>query len=259
MISLVNTENQDSFFSLCDTDIVFAPELSTQFSIYQHHAKDALFWLVTTPLGKPTAAVSRLSGCITIAATDQMDTEELASFLRMLGDYRQVQTNYALCRSLSRTLGGKVCGASSMRYLPNAAAPPALPCIQSPQLEELYSFLCAAFPMFSPGGWSEWYVYHSHLFRHNLGFAAGIYQNGTLISTGGVYATNRHYSLMANIATSPAFRGCGYGAQLVAYLCAEICRQGKTPVLHCAQESLVRFYASLGFIPTQHWGTLQQY
>ena len=234
--------------------------MSTHFAIYERRPREMLFWVAAERHGNPTAAISRAADCVTIVSTDRTDTDELLHFLQMTGTYTQVQADYSLCSALAVSLGGKLSGGPSMRYLPSASAADISPShISSPPPDALYAFLCAVFPPSSLGEWPSWYTYHSHLFRHELGFAAGIFKNGKLIATGGVYATNPRCNLIANIATAPAFRRRGYGSQLVEYLCAVSCRQGKIPVLHCADQSLVRFYAPLGFAPARHWGVLQQY
>lgn len=59
--------------------------------------------------------------------------------------------------------------------------------------------------------------------------------------------------LITDVYTMPLARGRGYAAQVVAFLCKQALKAGKTPILDCDSSQLERYYSRLGFETCGFW------
>ncbi len=86
----------------------------------------------------------------------------------------------------------------------------------------------------------------------NAGLCAyrGIYENGALVSCGGIVASNEKYALIGNIFTREDRRGKGLACAVVKTLVNEAKQKDLTPILYC-EKGTAGFYRKLGFSETE--------
>lgn len=251
-------EAYGAFLAVCGEDPVFGAELETLLAVFGPGSCMADFWLAREGDGSPRGAACLENGRLMVAGRDLSGAlaEELRLFAETLGGWQVFRAEESLCRSLFP--GGKITAAPVM-CCPGEAGDWADPRIrENPPLEELYRVICEGFDWSANGGRDRWYAYTSHLFRHGLGFACCLYEGGQAVCTGGVYAWSRRQGVLGCIATLPPYRGRGYAAKVTRYLCGRVREAGRTPTLLCAEESLGRYYETLGFRHCARWGELRR-
>lgn len=74
----------------------------------------------------------------------------------------------------------------------------------------------------------------------------GVYEDGALVSCGGIAASNEKYALIGNIFTREDRRGRGLASGIVNALAKEARRKGLVPILYC-EKQMSGFYRRLGF------------
>lgn len=86
----------------------------------------------------------------------------------------------------------------------------------------------------------------------NAGLCAyrGIYENGALVSCGGIVASNEKYALIGNIFTREDRRGKGLARDVVKTLVNEAKQKDLIPILYCEKET-TGFYRKIGFSETE--------
>lgn len=253
MISLVTRQNSPAFFAVCDRDVAMGPEIATLLAVYGVQGRMADFWVATNS-NRPTAAISRENGQIKLVMTPHADAAELRDFLASIGGFDQIWAQAGACARLFP--GVPFESGPVMRY--EGEFPPYrhTGIVERLPLDHLYELLCLCFDEFNENGRQRWCAFASHLFRHRLGTVDGIYAGGHLACTGGVYAQNSRYGVIACVATHPADRGRGYAARVVHHLSGRILRGGKIPALLCANDGLADYYGRLGFGPLGRWGKI---
>lgn len=251
MIRLLGAGGEAEFLALCDSDYVLGAEIRTRRAVFGADAERADFWLATAADGAPCAAICRENGRMAISANSKADVAELGGFLRMVGGYGELCAEAGLCEQLLPSLPLE--SAPAMQYPGGLSCRDHTQITEAIPLDDLYGLLDCCFDDFGSER-ERWYTYASHLFRHGLGFAAGIYRRGSLAATGGVYAFGARHGVIASVATAPELRGEGLAEAIVHYLCDRLLKLGKTPVLLCAEEGLRRYYEGLGFHVFGRWG-----
>ncbi len=74
----------------------------------------------------------------------------------------------------------------------------------------------------------------------------GIYENGGLVSCGGIVASNAKYALIGNIFTKKESRGKGLASDIVKTLVGNATERNLIPILYC-EKNMSGFYHSIGF------------
>lgn len=78
----------------------------------------------------------------------------------------------------------------------------------------------------------------------------GVYEDGALVSCGGIVASNEKYALIGNIFTREDRRGKGLARTVVTTLVNEAKQKDLIPILYCEKET-TGFYRKLGFFETE--------
>lgn len=256
MISLVSAENRNGFLNACLFDDICGARMHTLLDCYGLNTAISLLWLQTDGESNPTAAISLFAGCLTVSASNRADMDELAGFARTIGGFRYIEAAEHVCKAIAS--GGRYTGLYTMRYDSGKFNESFSGIIENPSLREIYYVLCDTDPAFAGSAdFTGWYAHTSHLFRHNLGFACALIENGITVSTGGVYTSGEHIAVIGCVATLPDFRCKGYATTITKYLINRILDAGKTPTLLCATDELAGYYGRLGFTDSGKYG-LQQ-
>lgn len=256
MITLLDGAGTGPFLEICDADPLLGVGIRTHLAVYGTDDRYTDFWLAADADGRPCAAIERRGGEILLAATGAPDPAELGEFLRAVGGFDEIRGPAALCEDLLPTLGGSFHTAPAMRYSGGLLRTGVDGVADRIPLDHLYPLISAAFENDEERK-QRWYAHASHLFRHGLGYVAGIYEEGRLVSTGGVYATGPRYAVIASLTTDPAYRNRGYAGRIVRRLCARALEDGLIPTLLCADDGLARYYEGLGFEVYGRWGRLK--
>lgn len=237
---------------IAQQDEIIGLDILARLGVYGCGTTAADFWLLHQE--NADAVLCRENGVTRIAcpAPERLDTEEIAAFLAATGGFCAVMAEAGLCARLYP--GETMQSAPAMRYVGGFSGKEMHLVHEGISLDALYRLLFPDAPAGMTDAKAHWYAYTSHLFRHGLGFAVSIDDQGVPVSTGGVYAWSETAGLIGCIATDPAHQHRGYGGQLVRYLCDRVLAEGKIPLLLCAEEPLAAYYAQLGFVPFGRWG-----
>jgi GNAT superfamily N-acetyltransferase len=250
-----NKEKLELFRAAARLEPVSGARVQTLEKMFGPGARELGLWVQSDNLGRPTAAISRYGGTMTVTGSVIADLEELVEFARTVGGFSHLSAPPALADMLSDL--GRIRRFTGM----TREAPPFADDFSevqgAPVLPGVYELLCAIDPAFGAATSKDaWYVHTSHLLRHELGYCAGVYDNRKLVSTGGVYASGETHSVISGLATLDAYRGRGYAGLICRYLSNKIIESGRIPALYTVSESLILFYESMGFVPGKRWAEL---
>jgi GNAT superfamily N-acetyltransferase len=255
MIAMLTGENVDAFLAACLVDPLLGAQLRTDMLIYGDRSTSAEFWVAFDPQGRPTAAISRVDGRISLAGGINTDLEEVTAFIRAIGSYDRVTAAKGIAAALR--LPGQFYSAPIMAYQGGSFREDYSMVTESLALDELWKINCGCFSGFRNGNKrDEWFVYTSRLVRYGFGFIAGIREYGVLAASAGAYALGGGYGVIASVATYPRFRGQGYGLKLVRYVSDRLLDMNLTPALFCAEPSLAAYYGRAGFRVVGEWGRI---
>ena len=189
-------------------------------------------------------AVLKLSGRRAALCGVPENQEELAAFLAL----QQVEELV----SVDVCLPGWRLVAKDM-VMRRAALPVAMPELprgfdEAPDVKDVLAVLESETGPMRPDGAREGFLV-DFMVRRNHGGAVvvGVWENETLASTAGAYAITQTEAYVACVETRKAFRGKGYAAALMGYLCAQF---GARPMTLLCEDALVDFYRPFGFLPT---------
>lgn len=86
----------------------------------------------------------------------------------------------------------------------------------------------------------------------------GLYINGELVSTASIMSASERCADIGTVVTRKDCRGRGYAARLIDFLCRQLEKSGRLPVLGCANERLQGYYQRLGFTAYDRWAAAEQ-
>ncbi len=116
----------------------------------------------------------------------------------------------------------------------------------SPEVSDVYDIVVNSDPNFR----SDRLMWMSDLsYRSGRGYAQ-VYTFFDNASTAGLYFTDDAHAVIGGVCTLPKHRGKGYAKRATLFCVKEAIKQGLTPLLIAADDSLERFYSSLGFETT---------
>ena len=256
------TRRVAQFLSACAQEPLSGAAVQTRFRVYGGDTRVGLFWVQLQEQEQkeiPTAAVALAGGQLTVCDSAHSDSAELSAFLQLLGGYALFSASPRLAALVappgeSRTLTAMVYSSNAPRpAVPVNAFASAMIC-DNPAPGAIFALFCAVDDFFARHTQRDaWYVYMSHLLRHQLGFCAGIVQDGVLASTGGVYAQGDTHAILSGLATRTDCRRQGYGASIMRHLIRRSLDAGKTPALYTADSGLCDYYRRLGFVESHSW------
>lgn len=179
------------------------------------------------------------------------DAEEMLLFLSMDPTVSAVRTDAATARLAAGYGFAQVSTGTLLRK--NVAAAVSEETVElSPR--RVWPLLSAVFGDVLPP-FDVWYADVFHRFRHGSCHLCGVEREGTPVSVAMTVAETEGAALIGGVATAEAFRGCGFAASGVEALCRTLKKQGKQEILLAPKnESLIKWYATLGFVPCGTWG-----
>ena len=246
MIRFVSPELEARLLDCCNTDDAFSAKLYSQYQTYGAQSGIIHFWMLfcgETPVG----AVSGCGDCFTLAARSVPDADELAAFLRASG-----------CRTIEaeRTLLGGIGTVVRSGLILRADQPPeqAEGVKRAEKLPAVWELLCEADPEFAKEVcFDAWLTEFSHKIRHGLAECYTLEVEEKIISTSSILFRNDQTTVIAAVATHPAFRGRGLGQRVVHGAVASAFLQELSPQVLIKTPELLAFYAACGFRPAGEW------
>ena len=119
---------------------------------------------------------------------------------------------------------------------------------------EVYAYRAAQSPGFAARISREEYVHAMDFAVLGNNRVLELRRDGKPVSEGNIILFEElPCGLITDIYTMPLARGRGYAAQIVADLCKQALKAGKTPVLDCDSLQLERYYSRLGFETCGFW------
>jgi len=85
-----------------------------------------------------------------------------------------------------------------------------------------------------------------------------LYEKNTPAACATLNVQNRHHGILGSVSTLPAYRGKSYGKAVSAFVTRRIREKGLTAGLQCHEESLVDFYAPLGYRVAGEWASAER-
>jgi len=200
-----------------------------------------------------TAVFCLYDGIVTLYADACADYEEIAAFIRMLGDikiYCNGENFDALGLSVLRD--GYI-----MRHFDQGLLKSADLCGSvdfSCPYKEVYDILSvnSGSAVYSPE-YDVWYADINHKIRHDISKMAVMYKDNCAVSCGLILANERDFALLGGIATPSEYRGNGYGGLIVSALVRDALKNKKVPYLFRDTGKNMEFYNHLGFEDVGKW------
>lgn len=223
-------------------------------SLYNSYKPDLAFvdyWMIADDnSGKCTGAVVRSGTNFILFVTDECDTAEISSFMRVAG------ASSVICNGKYRLdiFGSKnVSGAVLVRNKPFDQNDVELNIIE-PEIKDAYNLIVkCADRNFKPPVFEDFYVDVNHKLRHKTMRMYGISENGRLAAIAMTVAESDNGAVLGAVSCDPEYRKHGYGSSIVKYISNRLIAENKTVFLHRAKNANLSFYNNLGFIETGKW------
>lgn len=228
-------------------DPLMSALLHTEWTVAQRYpALDSRFWICLDTNDRPAAVLNgRPGGFFLLCSPSRLSDEmagELNIFLNLNG------CRHLLCAPFP--LPGCTQGAPILRA-DSGAADPRVRRVED-GFRPVYALLGEEMEQYD-----EWLS--GVRVRSADGFCAvyALYQDEIPVAAAMFTGTNRQYAVIGGVAVHPQYRRQGLGSVIVRHLTDLAARTGRSGVVACADESLVRFYEPLGFLPCGRWASRQ--
>lgn len=255
MIHFLTEEHVEDFLAAAQMEPISGARVQTLYSMYGLNYKSASFWVQKNRLDQPTAALCLFGGQLTVSGGIQADLDEVEEFVRFMEGISAVSGPPMLCGMLQNLGRPQYFQSMVHNGIPFADDFPDVN--GAPAFSDIYDLLCYVDKEFDDStNRGAWHVHVSHLIRHKLGYCAGVYQKGELVSTGGVYNSGTTHGVIGGLATISEYKGQGYAGQICRYLSNCIIKAKKTPALYAATESLIVYYEAMGFSTSGQWAEI---
>ncbi len=227
----------DNIYQICLKD-TFGTRIAALFSAYGTEYDFADFWYQTVN-DRITAAVSKVSGDVTICADMNADFEELSEFMNAIG-YSSITADLSVANNMNLQFATEgfivefkgdivLCDDIIEDYC---------------DLNEIYDLIKSQGVGFL-GDKKEWIADASYKLNHNIARLALIKKDGKLASSAMVLFETDNAAFLGAVATYPDFRGQGLSRKIIHYLLNKV--KGKKTHLFCRKDTIVEFYKKIGF------------
>lgn len=213
----------------------------------------AEFWVQRTQR-EVTAWLCRSEDCLSVAATDAADWEELAEFAAFSGaSVVFAPSRLALCGALEAG-GGSVLAWPGGNVVGTAHPDTAISVMTNPPGERLYALLaqCQSSSLQMPGrdGFLSDYARRTRLGTGRAKLMRFGDEDAAAIMT---TAEAPGLAVVGGVAVVPKARGRGLATTALGMLVEELCRDGRNVLLAAGTDELVRFYESRGLVRCGQW------
>jgi len=259
MIRFVTPELEPVFVQKIDEFGIFATKIYSQYQTYGAQSGIVDFWIAAED-EEITGVISKLGGCLTVAAAPKINVDELSAFFEAVGG-NFVDAENPLIERLRAGIGTEAESSWIMSFqqdfqrLVENSNPKIIP---ADRLRTVYGLLCVGNPRFSRDvPYDAWLAETSHKQRHGLTDIFLLVEDGAAVSTCSIQFKGKTKAMIASVATDPAYAKHGYGREIMRYVAGRSLQQGLTPYLLTADDALAAFYEKCGFVAIGRWGRLQ--
>jgi len=263
VIRYLNAETEAFLCNKENTFGIYEIKIYSQYQTYGAGKRELDLWSIEQD-GQIRGFLSRLNGVLTIAARD-VDAAECAVFAHTVGA-RCINGERELLEQLNAVIHGTLCASWILRRrgdIPAEAAAALCADGVSVRVEraQRLSEVCRLHVLATPGfaetvDQDAWIAEASHKQRHGLADYYILKVNKNAISTASILFRGKGQAVLAAIATHPDFRRKGYGSWLVDYTLRQACADGLAVWLFTREDSLMDFYAPLGFEIAGQWAQI---
>ncbi len=224
----------------------FAARITALFDTYGAGCGFALFWVQSVD-GVPSAAMSRVDGCMTLCCRENADIDEIAEFIGFCG------CSDLLCeREIMEALGIEPQSSSFIMRFEGLCEPAEAPTGGGiPDMRRVHALLldCG----FEVGDYNSFAA--DVCARLNKGTARLVTaeDGGELCACAFALFIGHGSTLLGAVATDPRARGRGCASRLVKALAAE--QNGRAAFVFCRSDGLEKFYKKCGFCRIGKWAT----
>ncbi|MBQ6709064.1 MAG: GNAT family N-acetyltransferase [Clostridia bacterium] len=230
-------ENPDIFKNLCSSD-TFGTRIYALFSAYSTKYNFADFWYQIVD-DNITCAISKISGDITICASEDAYFEELAEFLDVVG-YSSVTCEESIAKKLNLEYDSEGWIVEFTGDIVNYDDDFENSC----DLAEIYDLIKSQGVGFLSDK-QNWIADASFRINHGISRLALIKKDSGPASSAMVLFETDDAVFLGAVATYPEYRGQGLSRKIIHHLLSE--SNGKKAHLFCRKDTIVEFYKSIGF------------
>ena len=213
----------------------------------------AEFWVQRTQR-EVTAWLCRSEDCLSVAATDAADWEELAEFAAFSGASMVFAPPQLALLGASKASGGSVLAWPGGKGVGAACSNPAVSVLTNPPGERLYALLaqCQSSSLQIPGrdGFLSDYARRTRLGTGRAKLLCFGGEDAAAIMT---TAEAPGLAVVGGVAVVPKARGRGMATAALGMLIEELCRESRSVLLAASTDELVRFYESRGLVRCGEW------
>lgn len=235
MIKLAN--NIEDIYNICLKD-AFGTRISALFTAYGTDYNFADFWYQIID-GEITSAVSKVSGDVTVCASDDADFLELYEFMNAIG-YSSITADISVADKmhLPYSVEGYIVEfTGQVKQIDDKIE-------DYCELSEIYDLIKSQGVGFL-GDKNSWIADASYRLNHNIARLALIRKDGQLASSAMVLFETEDAAFLGAVATYPDYRGQGLSSKIIHYLLSKV--KGKRTHLFCRKDTIVEFYKKIGF------------
>lgn len=250
MIVLADENNKKDIMQLCGSAAVSACRISCIMKSYGSYPDLADLWVQYSDDNKPSAAVVKYSGNITVYCTDKADIRELREFSEVIG-YGAVESETELFENSEQAVIMRKTGEISHR-LPESDR--VLMHTADPDYKKIYSLMksCSG-DGFEVPPYENFITEFSHRLRHNTAKFCCAEKDREIISFAMTAALSSTAALIGSVCTLPPYRKRGIGRACLSHLISGL---GSREIFIIRQWGKNQeFYTGLGFEDCGKWHT----
>lgn len=246
MIRLVN--NDDILWQEYIASAIYNPYSTRIKSLYCAYFKYPMlcdFWYQINDENIITSTISKYSGQIVAYITDNSDLSELSNFIKAVsGATLLCDSEYTLSIKCDKTTGSVMKCDALKDY--NCTKP----VTNNVNLKEYYNLLEKS--MDDVPDFDSFYTDLNHKIRHNVNKVWGIIDR-KLISACTAIAIDNTTAVLGGVAALQAYRGMGYGSNLVYCAVKDMLSDNKCVYIYREKHKNKEFYSKLGFTDIGQW------
>lgn len=222
----------------------FAARITALFDTYGAGYGFASFWVQSVD-GVPSAAISRVDGCMTLCCLDNADIGEIAEFIGVCG------CSDLLCdASVMSALGIEPDDSSVTVRFEGLNEPIGAIAEECSDMRAVHALLLEC--GFKIGSFNSFAADACARLNRGTARLATACEGGKLQACAFALFAGRRSVLLGAVATAPEARGRGYASGLVKALAADY---DKAVFLFCRNDGLEEFYKKCGFCRAGRWAS----
>lgn len=254
LIRLKKEPQIPAFAQACAYERVFGSKALTALRAYGPADSRFQFYL-STENGEPAAALYLADGILTIAASEQVNPEEIADLVRQ-EDVAEVNTSRALGEALRERLGGEMDSSCFMVY-PGRTPPEETVNMSPGRLPDVFEVLQKSHEYYRKHAkYDTWAPDWERRLSLGLSEVYQLEQDGQVIGTGSIGSEDDECGIVGAVAVVPERRHQGLGRAISCFLTRRILEKGKTPRLMAGYDAVAELYRQVGFVECGRWGEL---